>query len=51
MNDVVSEERMNGFSDYLNRTKMDHKQYQHDGVRWILYNELREDPVCDVRGG
>ena len=51
MNDVVSEERMNGFSDYLNRTKLDHKQYQNDGVRWILYNELREDPVCNVRGG
>ena len=51
MNDVVSEERMNGFSDYLNRTKMDHKQYQYDGVRFILYNELREDPVCNVRGG
>ena len=21
------------------------------GVRWILNNELREDPVCGVRGG
>ena len=30
---------------------MDKKQYQYDGVRWILNNELREDPVCGIRGG
>ena len=45
------EERMAQFERYLDRTKLDHKQYQLDGVRWILNNELREDPVSGVRGG
>ena len=45
------EERMTLFATYLDRTKLDHKQYQFDGVRWILNNELRTDPVCGVRGG
>jgi len=45
------DERMILFDKYLDHTKMDHKQYQKDGVKWILTNELREDPVCDVRGG
>jgi SNF2 family DNA or RNA helicase len=30
---------------------MEHKQYQYDGVKWCLYNELRDDPPCGVRGG
>jgi SNF2 family DNA or RNA helicase len=51
MNDVISEERMAGFTKYLDRTKMDHKQYQYEGVKWILNNELRTDPLCNVRGG
>jgi len=45
------EDRMAQFGRYLDRTNMDHKQYQFDGVRWILNNELRPDPVCGVRGG
>jgi SNF2 family DNA or RNA helicase len=45
------EERMERFDKYLDRSNMDHKQYQKDGVRWILNNELREDPVCSIRGG
>ena len=45
------DERMAQFGKYLDRTGMDHKQYQFDGVRWILNNELRPDPVCGVRGG
>lgn len=43
--------RMEMFKKYLDRTNMEHKQYQYDGVRWCLNNELREDPVCNVRGG
>jgi SNF2 family DNA or RNA helicase len=39
------------FKKYLTRTNMDHKQYQYDGVSWILNNELRVTPVCNVRGG
>jgi SNF2 family DNA or RNA helicase len=45
------EDRMDLFAKYLDRTNMDHKPYQLDGVRWILNNELKEDPVCGVRGG
>jgi SNF2 family DNA or RNA helicase len=45
------ETRMDMFKKYLDRTNMDHKQYQYDGVRWCLNNELRIDPPCGVRGG
>ena len=45
------DERMLRFKKYLDKTNMDHKQYQYDGVRWILNNEMREDPVCSIRGG
>jgi len=45
------EERMERFKKYLDRSNMDHKQYQYDGVRWILNNELSTQPVCNIRGG
>jgi SNF2 family DNA or RNA helicase len=51
MNANILEERISRFKKYVDRAKMDHKEYQYDGVRWILNNELREDPVCGVRGG
>ena len=43
--------RMVTFNKYLNRTNMQHKQYQYEGVEWCLNNELREDPPCNIRGG
>lgn len=43
--------RMDMFKKYLDRTNMEHKQYQYDGVRWCLENELRTDPPCGIRGG
>lgn len=45
------ETRMGMFRKYLDKTGMDHKEYQYEGVRWCLNNELREDPPCNVRGG
>lgn len=39
------------FKKYLERTKMEHKQYQYYGVQWMIHNELRSDPPCGVRGG
>jgi SNF2 family DNA or RNA helicase len=45
------DERLVQFENYLNKSKLDRKQYQCDGVRWILNNELREDPVQNIRGG
>jgi len=43
--------RMDMFKKYLDKTNMEHKSYQYDGVRWCLNNELRDDPPCNVRGG
>jgi SNF2 family DNA or RNA helicase len=45
------EKRMDMFKKYLDKTHMEHKSYQYDGVRWCLNNELRDDPPCNVRGG
>jgi len=42
---------MEFFNKYLERTKMQHKEYQYEGVRWMLHNELRLNPPCGVRGG
>ena len=39
------ETRMDMFKKYLDRTNMEHKQYQFDGVRFCLNNELRNDPI------
>ena len=51
MTEELVSTRMALFDKYLDRGKLTHQQYQKDGVRWILNNELRSDPVCDVRGG
>jgi len=44
-------QRMELFGKYLDRTGMEHKEYQFEGVRWCLKNELRDCPVGGVRGG
>lgn len=44
-------QRMLMFDKYLDRTNMSHHQYQKDGVRWVLSNELNKNPICGVRGG
>ena len=49
--ETIIDTRMEMFKKYLDRTNMEHKQYQYDGVRFCLTNELREDPPCGVRGG
>ena len=45
------EKRMELFEKFLERGKLTPQQYQKDGVKFMLNNELREDPVCNVRGG
>ena len=45
------EERLKQFDEYLNRSNMSHKDYQREGVKWCLTNELRYDPPSNVRGG
>lgn len=49
-NDLI-ERRMLLFDTYLDKAKLTHQQYQKDGVRWIIKNELNEAPLCNVRGG
>ena len=51
METTTIETRMDMFKKYLDKSGMDHKDYQYDGVRWCLNNELREDAPCGVRGG
>jgi SNF2 family DNA or RNA helicase len=42
---------MDRFIDMLDFRGMDHKEYQYAGVEWCVNNELRENPLCEVRGG
>jgi len=51
MTQELIDERMLLFDRYLERGKLTSHHYQKDGVRWILTNELRKDPVSNVRGG
>ena len=51
MTQELIDERMLLFDRYLDRGKLTPHQYQKDGVRWILTNELRKDAPCGVRGG
>jgi SNF2 family DNA or RNA helicase len=45
------EVRLKQFDEYLTRSNMSHKDYQREGVKWCLTNELRPDPPCNIRGG
>ena len=51
MEPISLDTRMDMFKKYLDRTGMEHKEYQYEGVKWCLHNELRVDPICNVRGG
>ena len=51
MTTITMETRMDMFKKYLDKGGMEHKDYQYDGVRWCLDNELRVDPQDGVRGG
>jgi len=50
MTELITD-RMRFFIKYLEKAKLEFKQYQYDGVQWIINNELRADPPCGVRGG
>ena len=45
------EVRLQKFTEYLNHSDMNHKEYQREGVKWCLTNELRSDPPANIRGG
>jgi len=42
---------MQRFTNYLNKTNMDHKQYQYEGVSWLVSNETNDNNPHNVRGG
>jgi SNF2 family DNA or RNA helicase len=42
------DERMGLFHKYLERSRLEYKDYQFNGVKWCINNELR---TCNVRGG
>jgi len=45
-------ERMTRFKYLLDNANFDFKQYQYDGVKWCLENELRPNlPMYHIRGG
>lgn len=44
-------QRLDYFTKYLERSKLEKKLYQYEGLQWILQNELRVDPPCGIRGG
>ena len=39
------------FNRFIERSGMEKKAYQYDGVKWLLENELSSDLPCGVRGG
>ena len=47
----VIEERLQLFNTYIERCHMEKKEYQYNGVKWCMNNELNETPLCNVRGG
>ena len=47
IDEQIIDDQMLLFDKYLERTHMDKKQYQYDGVKWCLKNELRQG----IRGG
>jgi SNF2 family DNA or RNA helicase len=50
-NHLDLEYRMVLFDKYLERTNMHKKQYQYEGVKWCLTNELLGGTPHGVRGG
>lgn len=45
------QERIDFFKKYIERAKLDFKQYQADGLEWILQNELKDDGLKEVGFG
>ena len=48
INEEIIEEKMKMFQTYLEFTNMDKKQYQYDGVKWCLNNELCETNIFEI---
>jgi SNF2 family DNA or RNA helicase len=49
--DTLLDQRMERFHYLLEKAQFQFKQYQYDGVKWCIKNELRPDPPGNARGG
>ena len=49
--ETLVEQRMERFQYLLDKSKFQFKQYQYDGVKWCIRNELRPEPPGNTRGG
>jgi SNF2 family DNA or RNA helicase len=49
--ETLIETRMKRFDLLLERSQFLKKQWQQEGVEWCLRNELRSNPLYDIRGG
>jgi SNF2 family DNA or RNA helicase len=49
--ETIINKRMERFHYLLEKAKFQFKQYQYDGVKWCVENELRHNPPGNVRGG
>ena len=49
--DTLIQERMERFKYLLDNAQFTYKQYQYDGVKWCIKNELRPNPPGNARGG
>jgi SNF2 family DNA or RNA helicase len=47
----IVETRMTRFVALIEQAKLDFKNYQYDGVKWCLRNEIRPNPIDNIRGG
>lgn len=49
LNNNIINERMERFDKYLEYSGMDKKQYQYDGVKWCLQNELQPPNIYELQ--
>ena len=49
--DIDIDAKMEMFNKFIERSGMDKKSYQYDGVKWLIQNELSCDLPCGARGG
>lgn len=47
----VVDERMQRFSKLIDTAGLHQKSYQYSGVEWCLRNEIRPNPIMNIRGG
>ena len=47
----IMEKAMKSFSEFIQKSKLESKPHQTEGVQWILSRELQEKPIENVRGG